>query len=880
MSELKNKFARVSFQLHGSSQKAEIAKESFVIGRGSQADLRIDVPGLSRKHVEIEIKNGKIKVKDLGSLNGSILGSTKMNPEEWYTYTAELSLKLGVPPIPIVIEAIDEAAQQILNSAEGVAQAPAVAVKTGTHGESAQVLTQGSATRAGLSVVKFAPSPPQMASQAPQPPRIPEGAAARPILSAEKEGLQLQLDHLKGEVARHSRINKQLQELKTETETDLERARIEFETIQKDYQKFLAENGHIRQGIENEIKSLQDECDGLSLARDQIKDQKEKNANELKEAEEKVQNTKELLKNLELEVQSKKNSLESAEKDRIEAQAEESLAKENLESLTKQSQEVLLSLKNHEQEIQEKKNLASKLSASELESTAKLAQLREEIRRIESDLEDAQTRDRKRKAELAADEAENKLRILKIEAESEKALNTRKILERELFEVESKLSTLKIELNESQLQLNESEKSKKEISKTLDKDEIKVKDLETQISRLEIEQASLLVNVQELEKRREDQMREFEAERESVFKEIQDQRASLEKQTAESMQQARKELQAEREEMLRKAQSEKERLLSEGEKLRSRQERQGEDENEKRRKAFELELSEMKFKASEEIRLLREDEERQLQSRRKREISNLEKSLTQVIKNGLPLLQSANFSEESQKQISGELKRAARTALGFEREEIEIDSNLKNFVPFNPEAESNEKRFWKLVFVRGGIGLALFVILFFTPLVRWAGESTVKYFKETKTSSEVFVKRMLEARANRPKYDPPQLRSYQNSYTDNVIFSEGYSILKTTPEVEDQWVLELNKFFTDEIDAGDRLVAEFVPFEGRLIADLVQLRAAIKPEDSDTGVKKMRELEEQKVQTLIEMIGGPQKYFEYREFEKQFYEKFLASLKD
>ena len=54
-----------------------LAPPGIVIGRGNEADLRIDDPGISRKHIEIRVEEPqdpatgpRITVHDLGSTNG------------------------------------------------------------------------------------------------------------------------------------------------------------------------------------------------------------------------------------------------------------------------------------------------------------------------------------------------------------------------------------------------------------------------------------------------------------------------------------------------------------------------------------------------------------------------------------------------------------------------------------------------------------------------------------------------------------------------------------------------------------------------------------------------------------------------------------------
>ena len=55
---------------------------SLVVGRGADADLRINDPGVSRRHVEFRTRNGgeglQVEVHDLGSTNGMLVNGQKM----------------------------------------------------------------------------------------------------------------------------------------------------------------------------------------------------------------------------------------------------------------------------------------------------------------------------------------------------------------------------------------------------------------------------------------------------------------------------------------------------------------------------------------------------------------------------------------------------------------------------------------------------------------------------------------------------------------------------------------------------------------------------------------------------------------------------------
>jgi hypothetical protein len=73
--------ARVFLEVNGT--KHPVLPPGLVVGRGSEADLRINDPGVSRKHVEIRLQPGhgapQIGVVDLDSTNGTFLDGERVS---------------------------------------------------------------------------------------------------------------------------------------------------------------------------------------------------------------------------------------------------------------------------------------------------------------------------------------------------------------------------------------------------------------------------------------------------------------------------------------------------------------------------------------------------------------------------------------------------------------------------------------------------------------------------------------------------------------------------------------------------------------------------------------------------------------------------------
>jgi pSer/pThr/pTyr-binding forkhead associated (FHA) protein len=63
----------------GPGTRHELSTGRNVIGRGTEADIRLPDTGVSRKHVDVVLDGGTATVEDLGSTNGTLVNGRRVS---------------------------------------------------------------------------------------------------------------------------------------------------------------------------------------------------------------------------------------------------------------------------------------------------------------------------------------------------------------------------------------------------------------------------------------------------------------------------------------------------------------------------------------------------------------------------------------------------------------------------------------------------------------------------------------------------------------------------------------------------------------------------------------------------------------------------------
>lgn len=98
-------------------------EQAYIVGR-SHAELIVDDPDVSRRHLEIMRRGEDILVRDVGSKNGSYLKNERLDPLLWQRWDPECQVKLGgttlrlSDPVTAALNELEAVAEELLREDE------------------------------------------------------------------------------------------------------------------------------------------------------------------------------------------------------------------------------------------------------------------------------------------------------------------------------------------------------------------------------------------------------------------------------------------------------------------------------------------------------------------------------------------------------------------------------------------------------------------------------------------------------------------------------------------------------------------------------------------------------------------------------------------
>jgi pSer/pThr/pTyr-binding forkhead associated (FHA) protein len=88
--------AEVAAALEVGSSTLALTRRHTVLGRGAESDLRLDDPGISRRHAEIVLSDPP-RISDLSSTNGTFVDGERVTSAELYD-----GARIGIGSLTVV----------------------------------------------------------------------------------------------------------------------------------------------------------------------------------------------------------------------------------------------------------------------------------------------------------------------------------------------------------------------------------------------------------------------------------------------------------------------------------------------------------------------------------------------------------------------------------------------------------------------------------------------------------------------------------------------------------------------------------------------------------------------------------------------------------
>lgn len=800
----------------------------FLVGRDESVPVCVPVQGISRRHILVKIKDGKVYLRDLASSNGTFIQGRKLRPnEDVLLNSTEEEVSLGnevwllITP-PQVREASRSAASD--DETDEVRNRRSSDRSERRHEERPQEEEKTIASRQSLQMLEQGIS------------------SAKKRFENLDEELRKKLDGLRASVR--------------EFETKRNDAKREYEVFAKRRDEAAHEA--------EELRADGDRQASVAMKRvESLRDEWDKIRQKLESAREETDRESVLLS--ELQEERKRASAEAHAANDDLTRAEEALRdfRERMERETRETrkrveQDMAAFRQNHISKIE------AELERERSKAAAQIAKLKEEIETLQHvqqteidtlrewqdnahrEKESQELALRKAKALYETMEAEAKVKTLALETAigdiEIKQIEAKRELERLVSEREETVrATNKIKA-EAERRVEASEERLSELKTDQQRFLDQIRDQQKYIERLKADAAKEGENLGGLKKTVEEVNQQIAASREELERATEGVRLYKQEFEAEKVhlhEVLKKELDGIRSEARRKAESD----------AKAKQEDLQRDFAEKGKK-MELEIADAKLREMEQISKMQEEVEKREKTRRRFMLDEIVRSAVELARQ-TPL-------EQAEDQF---------------RNAVHAIIEGKSVGALSVQANERSKDFWKKSLIAASVPLAagLFFALF--PGVPGAIKGQLqRTIASEKKDNGVFLDEILRKGM---KYQPDMDSKYRDSYTDNILYLKDYAKMKLDPKEQTSWTLLLNDFIVGRLDLSDRVIPDFIGAESVMVKDLLEIREGILPQFKDQGLARMASSEKQDSESLKKLLQTPENYQKFRDLEKSYYEDYI-----
>lgn len=318
---------------------------------------------------------------------------------------------------------------------------------------------------------------------------------------------------------------------------------------------------------------------------------------------------------------------------------------------------------------------------------------------------------------------------------------------------------------------------------------------------------------------------------------------------------------------------------------------------EAKRKQFETELSDMKKRNEQEIRQVRTNALADIEAAREREareftaklrsrVKEIGDQVDRIVGSKLTTQFGVTMDPVSLKAFSDEIHHVVESVIGpakgggkssSTKTSTNIETTLNNVLPVDVQARDRVAQYWKRVGIAAGVCFVLLMGKIIFPGAYSSAGRAVGQALEVKDNTDAVVRRLLRERQLAMTFVTEQDQQFRDSYTDNILYTEGFIEMKEDVETQKVWTLGLNKFFQGELGLTEKAIVQFGSAEGRIIRELIEQRKNIIPATSAAGIQKMRELETPVVKEMKFIVRNEANWQKFLTYHRNFYTQYTEA---
>lgn len=858
-----------------------LAAENFIIGRSPEVDVCLKDKGVSRNHLKVSSSGKKIFIRDLGSAYGTRVNGTVIPKDEEFLYRPGTPIKVGGWEEPIRIELfhapISDHDEASLVIQEAQMEAGNMRKKIEHEGQKLRIEAESSAAR----IVNDAKA---------KSTRLIEDAKQQNAL------LEKQIEANARERAIHIETN-----AKEEAEKILEAAREEVGPLKNQIEGEAVKTAkEILANAENDAEAIRMRAQRDSEITENRARNEAKEITDAAEAKAKMlaESAEQKIENL-IEEYQEKGRAYVKEKERVGAEvirAAESKALQilndaqmSIDELREQAREDgeedrrRIELEAHEkaEEIIEKghKDRAGIIEDANANAKRIADDAREQGRQIIADTHE-QNQGAVARLQVLKEQIEN------IEEEKKSVLKKSELLqeekrqyELEIEEVRASKEKLKDEVAhaklETQKQLNSLEAEVRKVEALLRKREIACEEADRARQQHEESTAETIQVKQDVQKMIENLEKNANLQKEKIAKEI-DELKGQRDEVAETLDAVRQSYEEKKNKIAEEMQSFREKRSQKLESELSKMRLKAEEEIKNEKEVFALEVENAKRDLEREVNEVRASELDRLEQVKKREeqvmferknnhIQEIAHSLDMVIRSRAGKLEKyVNDADVFKQEVYGIVKKVVNQEYDAHQEQ------LKTIMTFNPEDVKKVKKFWQRM---GGVAaLIVALVIGHISYPQWP-KALMDSLRPDKSAIDV-VKEEMQAEQEKNTFKPNLTENFKESYTENILYTNGYLEKERNPEYHDLWIKELNKFVIDDLNLKEEVTVNLVAAESVLLQQLEEQRGKITNKQLKEGIKKLEDIESVSMNKFTDLLKSDANVEKYLKFKGSFYDKF------